>query len=107
MRWCATRKLANEKFVLAVIELLALASSFARGLELLPAVDLVLFVAEPRHAAGAQTKRPRRAAFGLACEAGWMWHRGRAGVVLFSCGDLLLLSAVVRVDGVFEAHERE
>jgi len=28
-------------------------------------------------------------------------------VVLLSCGDLLLLGAIVRVDGVFEAHERE
>jgi len=27
--------------------------------------------------------------------------------VFFSRGDLLLLGAVVRVDGVFEAHERE
>ena len=28
-------------------------------------------------------------------------------MVFFSCGDLLLLGAVVRVDGVLEAHESD
>jgi len=75
---------------------------------LLPAVDLALPVTEVRLvAAGAQSQHPRRSSFGLASEAGWVGHRGRARVVLLSCGDLLLLGAVVRVDSVFEAHERE
>jgi len=91
----------------AVIELLAFACFFARDLVLFPAVDLALLVAEPRPVAGAQSKRPRWASFGLAGEAGWVGHRGRARVVFFSCGDLLLLGAVMCVDGVFEVHERE
>jgi len=45
--------------------------------------------------------------FVLAGEAGWVGHRGRARVVLLSCGDLLLLGAVVRVDDVIEAQVRE
>ena len=71
---------------------------------LFPAVDLALPVTEPRLvAAGAQSKRPRRSSFGLTGEEGWDGHRGRARVVLFSCGDLPLFVTVVRVDGVFEA----
>jgi len=67
-----------------------------------------LLVAEVRPSvAGAAEEPASGSSFGLAGEAGWVGHRGRARVVFFSRGNLLLLSAVVRVDGVFEAHERE
>ena len=103
-----TQQLADQHLVLAVVQLLAFARPLARGLVLLPAVDLALPVTEPRLvAASAQSQHPRRSSFGLAGEAGWVGHRGRARVVLFSRGDLLILITVVRVDGVFEAHVRE
>ena len=43
--------------------------------------------------------------FTIAGETGWDGHRVRARVALLSCGDLLLLFAGVRVDGLDEAHE--
>ena len=102
------KQLADEEFVLAVVQLLSFPRPLARGLVLLSAVNLALPVAEPRLvAAGAQPQRPRRSSFGLAGEAGWDGHRGWARVVFFSCGDLFLLITVVRVNGVFEAHERQ
>jgi len=102
------QQLADEHFVLAVIHFFALPSSFARGLVLLPAVELALPVTEQcLVAACAQSQHPRRSSLGLAGEARRVGHRGRARVELFSGCDLLLLGAVVRVDGVFEAHERE
>ena len=102
------QQLADEHLVLAVIQLLAFACFFARDLGLLPAVDLTLLVTEPGLVtAGAQSQHPLWSSFGLAGETRRVGHRERARVVLFSCGDLLLLGAIVRVDSVFEAHERE
>ena len=76
------QQLADEEFVLAVVQLLAFAGALARDLVLRPAVDQALFVAKPRLiAAGAQPQRPRRSSFGLAGEAGWVGHRGWARVV--------------------------
>jgi len=63
-------QLADEEFVLAVIELLAFARSFARDLVLRPAVDLALPVTELRLVtAVAQSQQPCRSLFGLAGEA--------------------------------------
>jgi len=103
-----TQQLADQHLVLAVVQLLAFACFFARDLVLLPAVDLALLVAEVRPSvAGVQPQRPHRASFGLAGEARWDWYRGRAGVQHLCRSDLLLLGAVVRVDGIFEAHESD
>ena len=102
------QQLADQHLVLAVIELLALPHFFARDLVILPAVDLALPVIEPRLVAvGAQSQHSRRSSFGLAGEARRVGHRGRARVVFFRRGDLFLLGAVVSVDSVLEAHERE
>ena len=78
-----------------------------------PAVDLALLVAEVRSCAYAASEKLIILPFGLAVEAlrnaqnyvvcGWR----RLGEEQLRRGDLLLLGAVVLVDGVLEAHERD
>ena len=66
-----TQQLAYQYFVLAVVQFLAFACFFARGLVLLPAVDLALLVAKVSIiTTGAKSQRLRRPTFGLAGEAG-------------------------------------
>ena len=68
-------ELANQHLVLAVVRFLAFPRSFARGLVLLPAVELALLVAEVRPSvAGAAEELASQASFGFAREAGWNGH---------------------------------
>ena len=78
-----TQQLADQHLVIAVVlfPVFAFARLHARDLVFWPAVDLALFIAEPRLVAGTAKKLPRRSSFGLAGEAGRNRHRGRARVV--------------------------
>jgi len=72
-----------------------------------PAVKLALLGAEERPTVdGVDAESVGSPPFSFAGEARRDRHRGRARVQLLSCGNLLLLGAVVCVDSVFEAHER-
>ena len=97
------QQFADQNVVLAIV-LLQFADSFALLLVLLSAVVLAFFTAEADGVTATACKELRL--LSSTNEAGRNF-RCWLGVLLLRSGDLLLLGAVVRMDGVFEVHVRE